>query len=1150
MRIARWRLFPGRRAQSPGTSARPWSAIIELEEALAGGKSRSIQLYERLTGSEQLWWRCCRDAAQSQPYWLQHGDHDKALQVISDTELVASRGVVARAAEAADLVCRALVAPVGPARPASALSEAVAQAADCWDSSPAVLMTEEPVSTPELAAASAHPALRDRVRQVLACLDNVSTDAGQAMVAICALLLAAEQPDAGRTVRVPVVFARPGEQPAASRGVAGTLELREFPPGPPGLFPDPRGMRNRRADSLFDAGLGLAWQFAAGAGRGGRCVLWRLSLDAGVPDYAIDGGSLGAAFAVALRELLRRPRGSRPGLLAGPRAFFVGLRPRCAITGVLATQRPPAYGKVASPTADGPWLDKVGDMDAKLDAAKAKGLRLVAPAANRASAHPPATVTVDWAETIHQADRYARRVRPARVAVTAAALIAVAGTSVGISAAVHFESVARAASDQAARQTDDAAAGELITQSEALGDTSPTASRIESLAAWHLDPDPQSQYALISAAVLPGLAILSSGPTDPMTFSPDGRILATVNGPIVNGDGTAQLWNTATHQPIGQPFTAEKGMFMSALAFGPDGKTLAIGGYNGQCGCGGVQLWNVAAHRQVNQPITVSAGNVNSVAFSPDGRTLAIGTDGGTILWDVATRRAIGRPIASDASDLAPLMFSPNGKILAIANEIGAVQLWDVATHRPAGSLPIASTDEVTSMAFSPDGKTLATGFYSNTVQMWDTATDQRTGTLSTSLDSVSAVAFSPDGQILAVGGTGGTALLDIAAHQQLSYPFDGQTGNIYAVAFSPNGQTLATGGATTTWLWDMTQQVGTPLVGPAGGTASKGAFGGAEHTLAFSPNGQTLATMNNDGTVRLWDAATGRPVGHPLSSPGGANSMAFSPDGQTLAIVSAHGTGTTWLWDLARQTGEPFTRQDGGWESVAFSPDGRTLATDSLKEGGIQLWDVATRRQVGPPLVSAGAPESISFSPDGRTLVIGNGTGTYLWDVATHRPVGPPISSSSDTVSSNIAEAVFSPDGKTIATVDLGGTVWLWDVATRRHTGEPIIAPGGAVSVTFSPDGRTLATVDQDGTVRLWDVATQQQIGEPLSSTGGANSVAFSPDGKTLAIGNDEGVELWDVTPLSQALAKVCGQIGGNVTQAEWQLYVPAGIAYSRVCP
>ena len=107
-----------------------------------GRSSGSLQLFEKLTGSEQLWWRCCRDAAQIQPYWLLDGDHDKALQVISDTELVLSRGVVSRAARAADLVCRALAEPASRTRPLPALSDVVKRAADCWDGSPALLIPE------------------------------------------------------------------------------------------------------------------------------------------------------------------------------------------------------------------------------------------------------------------------------------------------------------------------------------------------------------------------------------------------------------------------------------------------------------------------------------------------------------------------------------------------------------------------------------------------------------------------------------------------------------------------------------------------------------------------------------------------------------------------------------------------------------------------------------------------------------------------------------------------------------------------------------------------------------------------------------------------------------------------------------------------
>ena len=317
-----------------------------------------------------------------------------------------------------------------------------------------------------------------------------------------------------------------------------------------------------------------------------------------------------------------------------------------------------------------------------------------------------------------------------------------------------------------------------------------------------------------------------------------------------------------------------------------------------------------------------------------------------------------------------------------------------------------------------------------------------------------------------------------------------------------------AAAGDDTIRLWDVAtgRPIGNPLTGHTDQVLS----------VAFSPDGKTLASGSVDDTVRLWDVATGRPIGQPLTGHAGAvDSVAFSPDGKTLASGSADDT--IRLWDVAtgRPIGQPLTGHTDEVNSVAFSPDGKTLASGSLDDT-VRLWDVATGRPIGKPLTGhTEAVWSVAFSPDGKTLASGSSDDTVrLWDVATGRPIGQPLTGHTGQVYS----VAFSPDGKTLASGSRDDTVRLWDVATGRPIGNPLTGHTEAVwSVAFSPDGKTLASGSFDHTIRLWDVATGRPIGQPLTGhTGSVNPVAFSPDGKTLASGStygaDDTVRLWDV--------------------------------------
>jgi len=106
-------------------------------------------------------------------------------------------------------------------------------------------------------------------------------------------------------------------------------------------------------------------------------------------------------------------------------------------------------------------------------------------------------------------------------------------------------------------------------------------------------------------------------------------------------------------------------------------------------------------------------------------------------------------------------------------------------------------------------------------------------------------------------------------------------------------------------------------------------------NTVAFSQDDKNVASGSGDGTVWVWEAATGKEIAR-MTYDGAVFSAAFSPDGEY--VVSGSLDGTARVWEVA--SGQEIARMthDSSVYSVAFSPNGTYVVSGSL-DGTARVW-------------------------------------------------------------------------------------------------------------------------------------------------------------------------------------------------------------------
>jgi WD40 repeat protein/transcriptional regulator with XRE-family HTH domain len=500
--------------------------------------------------------------------------------------------------------------------------------------------------------------------------------------------------------------------------------------------------------------------------------------------------------------------------------------------------------------------------------------------------------------------------------------------------------------------------------------------------------------------------------------------------------------------------------------------------------------------------------------------------------------------------DILAVAVSSSGAYWAAVSRRGDIRVWE-DEGRTLRYVWQAYTSVIWQfLVFSPDGRRLASGSIGSGVKVWDVAS----GTLiwSKSLPkNTNRLSFSADGQIIVIPAWDGT--LELWDYQrdtvieELPHP-----GLISPQAWSPQERLMVCGSQTqdgTIWLWRWEED------GPARCVQTLAAHSHWVNGLAFAPDGTQFASASYDGTVKVWDVASGRCLETFTEHTDRVMLVEWSPDGRTLA--SCGFDHAIWLREMPACRSRGVLQGHAGIVTdVAFTPDSRTLISGS-DDGTVKVWDADSLQCVRTIGGYVTALLDLDWSPDGTRLASGgadmvvtvwdaaggtparllhghrwmvHGVGWHpggqvltsagldnrirVWDVATgaalhdlHDPDGL------DTVFQRLA---WSPDGQLLACGSYGRGVQVWEMASfvRRWIGQ--IQATLVHCVAWSPDGTRLAGGDSDGVIYLWDARDGSELLQVVGHSGAVMSLAWRLDGQLLASGAAGGVGgelfVWDV--------------------------------------
>ena len=547
-----------------------------------------------------------------------------------------------------------------------------------------------------------------------------------------------------------------------------------------------------------------------------------------------------------------------------------------------------------------------------------------------------------------------------------------------------------------------------------------------------------------------------------------------------------------------------------------------------------VALWNLRTARPIRHLDMRTPG---TICMTPDGRLAIIADPGGTLhVWDLECGVCL-RSLVGHSGAITAMSNTPDGGLVVSAGDDRTLRVWNAVSGQCvkvfdsglSGGLESAPAS-LYAIALTPDGRTAVSlagakdPFNARTkVCIWDlegrSPPRDLTGPAIRRGYFTGLSLLASKGCVAACGGSllGEVAIWDLKDGRHLQTLENVHVGFLNAMGLSDNGRLAVVCG------WDGVIRV---LDLDSGQCLKVFENSSPIDSCFVSADGRWAVTGDCKGILRVWDVQRGQ-------SGRAVEDYPVDPDklrdaklwNSAVALVPGGGRAVSGgnaplrVWDVA--TGRPvgvFCGHENWVHQVAVMP-GAGMVLSGSDDETIRLWDIGSGQCLKTMQCSTGRG-TWSMSPDGTLLA-----SSCVWDLVAGRRLWKLWGST----------AAITPDGGLVVAPGAKHDLEVFNVRSGRCE-RNLRGHGADVDrAVVTPDGRQVVAAGSDGTIRVWDLASGECRQSFTGHRGRVTALAVTGDGHHVVSGSeDRTLRVWDLSSGLQSVAPTPAAILAVAVQGE----------------